>query len=146
MDDVDVIINFNPILVLFKQSITPIFANSVAKFQSYISLIQASRSWTIQPPFPSFQSYISLIQAELLGELEPNNNFNPILVLFKHTAPTTKSVNIPTFQSYISLIQAYHKLQISKKNNTTFQSYISLIQALILNSVKSWSIQISILY
>ena len=54
-------------------------------------------------------------------------NFNPILVLFKHS---TKPVYIvyTGFQSYISLIQADVKnevRQIAKK----FQSYISLIQA-----------------
>ena len=57
-------LNFNPILVLFKPEYVDEFVSPLNKFQSYISLIQAS----IKP----LKNNIKII------------DFNPILVLFKH--------------------------------------------------------------
>ena len=121
--------DFNPILVLFKQSVN--VANEfIIGFQSYISLIQASTAETLitqQGTFQSyisvlfkpgytaprpysitlFQSYISLIQASSLNSVVLIIHFNPILVLFKQHYLPRYIKKTASFQSYISLIQAH---------------------------------------
>ena len=56
------LINFNPILVLFKQGLYEPLRRLIQVFQSYISLIQAP-GYTVYRSVNAFQSYISLIQA-----------------------------------------------------------------------------------
>ena len=100
-------LNFNPILVLFKQCETGATVLTNTTFQSYISLIQASL-YTYLSNIIIFQSYISLIQARWIIKVKNFilRNFNPILVLFKLGMVNVALILVVEFQSYISLIQA----------------------------------------
>ena len=100
---------FNPILVLFKQYRFNWSIIFISWFQSYISLIQARcKLLLLQTGTTRFQSYISLIQAGWLAPFSyvRKQNFNPILVLFKHEVKVKLVNKDSLFQSYISLIQA----------------------------------------
>ena len=85
------VINFNPILVLFRCKTSSKSSSKKKRFQSYISLIQIIDTIPDFIVDDEFQSYISLIQIIKIGIYRPVST---------------------TFQSYISLIQIYtHKIE-----------------------------------
>ena len=125
---VSLIINFNPIIVLFL-TVTSSLANvGKANFNPIIVLF-LTLYLIVAYYLNVFQSYYSLISNVALNSASqsPNTYFNPIIVLFLTQSAGEKLKKVSEFQSYYSLISNRPHF-FSKRAKTIYNLFIHTLK------------------